>query len=190
MSPMRVKLVLLLGGLAVSGLILVSWTQPWFILSLSSEQQVAVTGDVVAGALAALGLAGLALGAALAIAGPVFRVILGILETLIGGLVLASGIMAASDPVGSSSAAITAATGVSGAESVRGLVTSVESTAWPVIAIVLGAACVLLGVAVAATSHRWPASSRKYQSTRFEEDPAERSSIGDWDSLSEGRDPT
>lgn len=190
MSPGRLKLSLLLGGLAASGLVLVSWTQPWFVLSLTTGQSIEVAGDVVAGGLAALGLAGLALGAALAIAGRVFRVILGLLEVAIGGLVSLSALLAVLDPIGASGSAITTATAVSGGESVRALVESVSSTAWPVIGVVLGVLCMLLGFAVVLTSPRWPVSSRKYQAVRFEQDSDDRSPVGDWDALSEGRDPT
>lgn len=190
MTPGRVKLTVLLAGLAASALVLIAWTQPWFELALSSGQLLSVSGDVVAGGLAALGLAGLALGAALAIAGPVFRVILGALEVAIGALVVVSGFLATLDPVGSSAPAVTEATGVSGDSSILALVSAITSTAWPAVAIALGVVIVLVGVAVIATSRRWPASSRKYQSARFEEASGERSSVGDWDSLSEGRDPT
>lgn len=190
MSPSRLKVSLLLAGLAASGLVLVSWTQPWFLLEVAGGTPVTVTGETAAGALSALALAGLALGAALAIAWPVFRVVLGVLEVSIGGLVILSAVLALTDPVSASNAAITQATGVSGETSVRSLVDSVVVTAWPALTLVLGIVLVALGLLVAATSRRWPASSRKYQAARFENADGERSSVGDWDSLSEGRDPT
>jgi hypothetical protein len=190
MSPARLKFSLLLGGLAASGLVLIAWTQVWFDLVLTSGQDVAVAGEVAAGALTALALAGLALGAALAIAGPVFRVILGVLQISIGGLVVLSATMALTDPVSASSAAVTSGTGVSGDESVRALVASVAASPWPVITLVLGAVLVVLGLLVIVTARRWPASSRKYQTVRLENADGPRSTVGDWDSLSEGRDPT
>ncbi len=190
MSAQRLKVLLLLGGLIASGLVLVGWTQSWFDVELSTGQSLSVTGDVAAGGLAALGLSGLALGAALAIAGPVFRVILGVLEVAIGGLVVLSASLALADPVRASLAAITGATGESGEDSARALVSGIAATPWPALALVLGVLLAALGILVIATSRRWPASSRKYQAVRLEQADGERSSVGDWDALSDGRDPT
>lgn len=190
MTGQRVKLAILLGGLIASGLVLVGWTQSWFALELSSGPSLAVTGDVAAGGLAALALSGLALGAALAIAGPVFRVILGALEVAIGGLVTLSAALAITDPVRASLTAITAATGESGEESARQLVSEVTATPWPALALALGVVLALLGLLVVITSRRWPLSSRKYQAVRLEPAESERSAVGDWDALSDGRDPT
>ena len=47
---------------------------------------------------------------------------------------------------------------------------------------------VLVGILIAATARRWPGSTRRYNAvaiTREDGNP-----IDDWDSLSEGRDPT
>lgn len=190
MSARRLKLVLLLGGIVASGAVLLTWTQAWFQVVLASGGELAVAGEVAAPALAALALSGAALGAALAIAGRIFRVILGVLEVAIGALVIYSALSAMGDPVLAAAASITATTGVSGEESVRALVESVTVTVWPVVALIAGALLAVAGVLVVVTSSRWPSSSRKYQAVRLEPVDGEESSIGDWDSLSEGRDPT
>lgn len=190
MSPRRLKLTSILAAVALSALVLLSWTQQWFGLHLTTGADLSVAGDVAAPALTALALSGFALAAALAIAGVFFRVVLGVLQAAIGGLVVTSSVIALSDPVGASERAVTEATGIGGRNSVGALVDTVGMTPWPVVALVAGVLLVLLGLAIALTARSWPASSRKYQAVRLEQTEGERSSVGDWDALSDGRDPT
>jgi hypothetical protein len=193
-SGRRLKGFGLLGGLVVSGLTLLTWTGQWFSLTLgasgSATTSLDVTGDVAAPGLIALALAGLALVAALAIAGPVFRVVLGVLQALLGFTVAFSSVVALANPVAASSAAVTAATGVSGTASVADLVLSVSQTAWPWIAVVVGAATIGLGVFVIVSSRHWPGSSRRYQPVTVESVEPGANAVSDWDTLSGGTDPT
>ncbi|MHB1171506.1 MAG: Trp biosynthesis-associated membrane protein [Lacisediminihabitans sp.] len=190
----RLKSLSLLGAIALSALTLLAWTQPWFTVLLSgtdvSRQPIVVTGEVAAPGLAALSLAGFALVAALAIAGPFFRVVLGVLQAVIGGCVVLSGGLAVADPANASAAAVTKISGVSGADSVAALVASAGETAWPWIAILLGVVTVLLGAFVVLTGRRWPGSARRYQPVRFEEAETSANPVSDWDRLSGGSDPT
>jgi len=190
----RIKPVSLLAAVAVSGSSLLCWTMNWFTVTLTDHEAAAdaitVTGETAAPALAALGLAGLALVAALAIAGHAFRIILGILQTAIGASVALSAWGAIIDPVGVSAAVITETTGIAGEESVRALVDTVAPTFWPAATLALGLLTVLCGIFIASTSHRWPRAANRFQATRFEETDQPRSSISDWDSLSDGSDPT
>ncbi len=160
-------MLLLLVG---SALALLAATQPWFAIQLTDTANhastITVAGSVAAPALTALALAGLALTAALAIAGPVFRIVLALLGVLLGVSVLVSAITAVSDAVGASSAAITTATGVAGDASVRRLVHSVTIEFWPWLAIVAAVLILLASAAVVVFSRSWPGPSRKYQ-TRF-----------------------
>ena len=77
-----------------AALALLAWSQTWFELgsriaaAQGAGEPIAVAGSVASPALAALGLAGLALVAALAIAGPGIRIVLGVLEVVLGGCVL------------------------------------------------------------------------------------------------------
>lgn len=207
MSARRLKSTILLAGVAANGLILIAWTQQWFTVALALDQAgggpVVVGGDVAAAGLSALALAGLALVGALSIAGPAFRLVLGVLQALIGATVTLSSVLAIADPVSASAAAVTEATGVSGESSVASLVQSASTSAWPYLAAVLGVLGVALGVAIVVTVRRWPQSSRKYQAAQFDPesrsaiDPADRGAqarepdaIADWDALSDGGDPT
>ena len=166
----RVKYSTMLLLLAGSGLALLAATQPWFTIHLTDtanhSSTISVAGSVAAPALTALSLAGLALTAALAIAGPVFRIVLALLGVLLGVSVLISAITAVSDAVRASSSAITTATGVAGDASIRHLVHSVETLFWPWLAVVAGVLIIVAGVAVVVFSRLWPGPSRKYQ-TRF-----------------------
>ena len=188
MTGSRLKLLSLVLVGALAALVLLAWSQPWFTVTLPDET-IAVAGDVAGAGLPPLALASLALVLALAIAGPGFRIILGILETLLGLVVgLVSGI-ALGDPVAASAPAITEATGVSGADSLAALVEGVTTTAWPAVALIGGIMMGLLGIAIAITGGRWPRSGRKYSRSRLES--ADGSSpIDEWDALSEGDDPT
>lgn len=188
-----------------AGLVLLSWSQAWFDLLIEASstggtgEPIAVTGSIASPALAALGLAGLALVAALAIAGPGIRFVLGVLEVLLGGCVLLAASLSLADPIAAVSPAVTDATGVAGAAPTAELVASVTATIWPVLAIVGGALLVLAGLAVLVTGGRWPASSRRYSDSRMAADgtaavaaerPASDRAIDDWDGLSRGDDPT
>lgn len=195
MTASRLRAVLLGATALLAGLVLLAWSQPWFTLSLTSGgdgDTLVVHGDTAASGLVPLALTTLALVAALAIAGPVFRVILGILEALVGACIVAVAIVSLSDPVAASASAVTESTGISGDDSVAALVESVAVTFWPAVAIVFGAAIVLVGAFVAVTAPRWPVSGRKYNRTRAVQADADApaDTIAEWDALSDGDDPT
>jgi len=191
----RLKALTLLAGVAIAGLSMLAWTGSWFAVRLASAQsappagsEVAVTGGTAAPALIALSLAGLAIVAALALAGRAFRAVLAVLHALIGACVLLSAILALADPLKASAPALTKATGIAGTASLRTLVSSVESSPWPWVAIASGVLAVALGILILVTGRRWPASSRRY--TRFAAEDGRHSAVDDWDELSEGIDPT
>lgn len=203
----RMKLPAILASAVGAGLALLSWSQTWFDVQLAdatasgSGEVIAVPGSIASPALAALGLAGLALVAALAIAGPVIRIVLGILEVVLGGAVLLAAGLSIGDPIGAVSPAVTEATGVSGAGPTAELVAASVPTAWPVAAVVGGILLVAAGILVLATGTRWPSSSRRYRSARLVEAEGTASTarrrgaasdraIDDWDELSRGDDPT
>jgi hypothetical protein len=190
-KPRRYKSRIILATTVVAVLTLISSTQTWFSVVLSDGAALEVDGQVGAPALSALALTSLVLVGALSIAGPVFRVVFGVLQVLIGVAIVFSAVLAVTDPVAAAAPAVSVATGVAGTESVRGLVTSIALSPWPWLALVAGALIVLLGAAIVVTGRSWPGSTRKYQTTTRLEDPsAPRSSVDDWDSLSHGDDPT
>lgn len=205
MTAARMKPVVLVVTVIGAGLALLSWSQTWYELRLADAatngEAIAVSGSTASPALAALGLAGLALVAALAIAGPGIRLVLGVLEILLGGCVLLAAGVSLGDPLGAVAPAVTEATGVTGSGPTAELVASATATAWPAAAIAGGALLVLAGLAVLVTGTRWPASSRRYGGARLQdaaeprpggdrERAASDRAIDDWDELSRGDDPT
>jgi hypothetical protein len=167
----RLKGLMILGVLIVSALVFLAWSQSWGTLAVTGDdasgRTLDVPGATAAPALAALGLAGLASAAALAIAGPVIRIVLGVLQVLLGASIVLSGTGPLLDPVSAGAPVVTAATGVAGTESIAAIARSESVTAWPVVALLLGVILAALGIAVAATTTRWPVSGRRYQAVRF-----------------------
>ncbi len=188
------KNISLLGAIVLSGLTLLAWTSQWYTLRLGGSEAghsvLTVTGEAAAPGLVALALAGLALVAALAIAGPVFRAVLGALQVLIGFTIGLSSVIAIANPVAASASVVSAATGVSGGASVAALVVSYSQTVWPWLATVIGLLTMALGIVVLVTSRRWPGSSRRYQPVGFESADPGANAVSDWDTLSGGSDPT
>src|SRR5690606_20170766 len=139
MTPARGRGLLLAITALLAALVFLAWSQPWFSLELtaSSGDPVPreVRGDVAVSALAPLALAVLAIVAALALAGPVFRIVFGVLESLLGACVIAVTAVSLGDPAAASAHAVTDVTGVSGADSVRELISSVAVSVWPTVAI-------------------------------------------------------
>lgn len=210
----RVKLLIIVTVIGASALALLAWTQTWVLADLiiqgTATARIDVTGSTAAPALTALALAGLALAGALTIAGPVIRVVLGVLETLLGVSVFLAALTAVIDPAGASAAAVTAATGIAGHESIHAGVASATLTGWPYLALAAAGIMVVAGIGVLSTQHRWPGPTTRYQAVRLvpastDADAASASdgvapagdsaarrsdSVGDWDDLSRGEDPT
>ncbi|WP_236778788.1 Trp biosynthesis-associated membrane protein [Agromyces seonyuensis] len=193
----RAKSTSIIATLLGAGLGFLAWSQTWFTIELVpgawSETTHAVAGEVASPALAALSLTGLALAAALGIAGPGIRVVLAVLEALLGACMVLASALSLADPLGSVARVVTDATGVAGSGTAE-LVDSLAPTFWPIVGIFAGAVLVAVGVFVLVTSKRWPAASRKYRAVRLEgERPAGNArdrAVDDWDELTRGDDPT
>ncbi|MGY4856953.1 Trp biosynthesis-associated membrane protein [Cryobacterium sp. AP23] len=201
MSSRRIKPLLVLAVILASGIALLAWTQVWVTVRLAADgttQQVLdVTGSIAAPGLTALALAGLALAGALTIAGVVIRIILGLLEMLLGVSVILSAALVVFDPVGASAAAVTTATGIAGSDSTRAAVSQAALTFWPFLALAAGVLMFLVGLLICITAKRWPGPTKRYDTTRFEPvtDAATgqtrpRDAVDDWDGLTRGDDPT
>jgi hypothetical protein len=153
-------------GLAVAGLVMLSWTQTWFTVHLDHSaavvESVAADGATVVPQYTAVAIASLALFLAMTIAGRVVRVVLAVVQVLLGVAVVVTGISALSDPVAAARSAVGSVAGVSDIGAVRQVVTSVDVTIWPAVGIVGGVLAALLGVAVLVVQRSWPGPSRKY----------------------------
>ena len=192
---MRSPKALCLTLVALSGAAtLLAWAMPWFELTLatSAAQQLSVEapGEIAAPALSALGLAGLALTAALGLVGPVMRIVLAIVQIALGTAVTASSALALSNPIAASARIITETTGVAGTSGIAELVSDATPTVWPFVALVVGCVSVLSGVAIIVTARRWPGPTRKYDANPADAGMPADDTVSDWDRLSDGTDPT
>ncbi|RFA21287.1 Trp biosynthesis-associated membrane protein [Subtercola boreus] len=167
----RLKSLTILAVIVWSALVFLSWSQPWFTLHAQGRAgdtvSVTVQGAVAAPALSALALAGLALSAALAIAGRFIRIVLGVLELVLGVSITFSAVAALADPVGAGQSAITTATGVAGTSSISQIATAAGAELWPFLAIVAGVLMALTGILIVLSIARWPESGRKYQPVTY-----------------------
>lgn len=201
MTARRSRPLVVVAGLAVAGIIMLSWTQTWFTVHLHAGA--AVTAKVDADGAAAvpqytaLAIASLALFLAMTIAGRVVRVVLAGVEILLGLGVVVSGIDALHDPVAAAKGAVGEVAGVSDLSAVRRVVSGVDVSAWPAVGIAGGVLAVLLGVVVLFVQRAWPGPSRKYGAATAgaaaqarAAAPVERDAVVDWDDLSAGVDPT
>jgi uncharacterized membrane protein (TIGR02234 family) len=185
----RLRLYTILGIGVLALLTLLTTTQNWWTLHLTGHT-IDVQGTVAAGALSALALCGIALAAALAIAGPVFRLILGLIQLLVAFTIVFSSIVSLASPEQPSAELLTKATGIEGDAALQKLILSVSYTPWGGIAIAVGTLAFLAGIWLLVTFRLWPVASRKYSSARFEEAGGPRDAVVDWDALSSGEDPT
>lgn len=210
MRAARMKAPSIVLTIVGAALVLLSWSQTWFDVRLaadvaSSASQLQVAGDVASPALAAFALAAFALAGALAIAGPVIRLLLGVLDLALAGCIALATSISLGDPGAAASPAVTEVTGVAGAVSTARLIESNSATFWPSISIVgallVGAAAVLVLV----TGSRWNRASSRFRAARFDHvadaptgatsAPTSAEATADhavdaWDELSRGDDPT
>jgi hypothetical protein len=185
----RLRLYTIVAVGVVAGLTLITTTQTWWTVHLATKS-LPLAGTVAAPALTALALCGLVLAAALALAGPVFRLILGLLQLLLAFTIVLTTAISLLRPDQPSESTVQSATGIAGTDSVDALIKSVALTPWGFIAVALGVLAFLVGVWLLVTFRLWPVASRKYQAVRFAAADAPRDAVLDWDALSDGTDPT
>lgn len=210
MNYRKFKSYSLFAAFVLSAIILIGWSQTWFFLEVTfpteNAEGLVVSGQIVAPGLSALGLAGFAITAALALSSVVIRRILGVLLIGLGIAVVLMSISAWSDPVLSAVPQLTALSAISDIETLRTFVISSSATAWPGITAVAGILLVLAGIIIVFTAGKWGTGSRKFdrvdpsssdsaqakprQSAVDDNKDVSSVNIDAWDSLSHGTDPT
>ena len=190
-------------------LVMMSWSQTWSTLSLASgvagDTPVSVTGQTMAPGLSALGLTSLALLAALALAGTIFRFVLGVMQTLLGIVIAVTTVSVLNDPVDAAAPALIHITGVQDVPALREMISQLAITAWPFVSLVVGILTAASGIMILLYSRSWPQSGRKYAAPTTGMDPllaplvnplsegdvdSSHARIDAWDDLSRGGDPT
>lgn len=188
----RVRALALVLPVVAAAAAFLAWSQMWVTVMLADGRTVGATGDAAAPAIPPFALAALALVGTLALAGVVFRVVLGILQSLLGLGIAVSGGLALADPLAAAAGPLTEATGVDGLVGIRPLVEALTTSVWPAVAIAAGGGAVVIGIGIALTASRWPQRTRRYDAVRLAptggSDRVDR--IDAWDALSDGDDPT
>lgn len=193
-SPARAKRLLLAASALVSGAGLLSWSQEWYGFQYRLDAGAAsasASGEVAAPALLTLSLAGLACIAGLALAGPLMRRIIAALQCLLGFTIGVTSIVPILNPVGAVAPVITERTGIEGAASTSALVVpgSMRMSGWPVLALVVAAGFIVIGVLVLRTAATWPGGARRFE-VRTERADGPPGRVAQWDALSGGDDPS
>lgn len=187
-------------SLSVSGFLLagaigiISSTQTWVTVERADAgEAILVPGASALVLLAPLSLAVLALGAALAISGPVFRLVFGVLSgacaVFLGWSTLQLMITV---PESAIAPTVTEVTGLAGTSALSDVVAAVVPSAWPAIALVGWVILLLASALVLTTWRRWKSGGRRYRTNADEpvahDGPVD--AIDSWDELSRGTDPT
>ncbi|WP_427869050.1 Trp biosynthesis-associated membrane protein [Leucobacter luti] len=191
---MRSKLIVVAGIAVAGGVALLAGSQPWVSFMLDGEHALhSATGHDVNPALSPVAIALVAAALALTIAGKVFRAVLGALVALLGAGVVALCFGVINAPLASVSGKITELTGIAGGATVNGVVWS-QLSGWAWATLAAGLVAALLGVAVLVVGRLWAQGGRKYDQAPRDAASTARTGkpdrISDWDSLSDGEDPT
>ncbi|KZE90830.1 Trp biosynthesis-associated membrane protein [Microbacterium sp. TNHR37B] len=184
---------ILVGG----ALALIASTQTWLdvVLRDAAVTPLAVAGAVAVPLLAPLSLAALALGLALTIVGPVLRYVFAVVGAAIGlSLVVSALRIAIAAPLDTVASTVTESTGLSGTDTIAGLVHTVTATPWPAVTAVAALAVIAGSVFTLLTARRWPGAGRRYRTEEARRADVSGSrphdAIDSWDDLSRGDDPT
>lgn len=177
-----------LAGLVSAALLIGSTRTVWARASgadlAGTEQAIDVLGADAAPAAVAVALVAVAAAVATSLSSRWIRLVT-------GPVLIASGVIAASsvigvllDPAAASSAAVSEATGVVGAQS------EASSTPWPLLSLLPALAVTAVGVLVLAVGGRWPTGTRYRRATlTTAADPAQDPAAA-WDALTRGEDPS
>ncbi|MFT6534001.1 MAG: putative membrane protein (TIGR02234 family) [Alpinimonas sp.] len=209
MTGQKVKSRILLLVAICAVLAMVAWSQTWLTLTLSqgigTDAPIPVTGQTMAPGLSALGLTGLALLAALSLAGPVFRIVLGTVQVALGAGIILSALGALNDAIALAAPALIDITGIQDIPALKALVLEQDLSPWPYVSVGIGIVTAIAGILILVTSRLWPRSGRKYAASIPPVDPggaslaaqpmvedvdASHARIDAWDDLSRGSDPT
>jgi hypothetical protein len=187
------------GVAAIGAALLAAGAAPWLTVPVPTaiaDDVAVVVGSAAVPAARAAGLVLLAAGLALALAGRVARVAAAVAIVVVGLLVVVGVAGFLADPTPVAIATVAEVTGV------RVTDVAAQVTAWPAVALGLGAVAAGSGAGVLVTARRWSAGVSRYdrpehrrsegagQSAREGGSAATPDAMADWDALSRGEDPS
>jgi uncharacterized membrane protein (TIGR02234 family) len=177
---------LLLAAAALAGLVaLPTWVRGTGASALEGAVTVQVAGAAAAPQVGGAALVLAAAAGALGLVARAGRVLVAVVAAGAGLLVAGAGVAVLRDPAGAVTGALADATGVPTAA-------STALTPWPAVALVLGAATVLLAAALLRAPGDWTRRSSRHEvpAARPARDGHEPDERDDWDALSRGDDPS
>lgn len=190
----RGRLVSVLGLLIAGAIGIISSTQTWLtVIRADAGEPIPVPGADAVALLAPLSLAVLAVGAAMTLVGRVLRYVFAGLALIAGGLLAwwTAEILFAV-PVAAVAPTVTETTGLAGTATVAEMISSIEPSAWPTLALIGWILQILAAGFALATAHRWKSGGRRFRTDAAEHGDHEGTvdAIDSWDDLSRGTDPT
>lgn len=183
MTPARRKQVGVVVTFAAGAVALLASVLPWVDLVVDGAEPHSFDGTVAATPVAPLGLALLALGAALALTRSVTAMVLAAISALLGVAVGVTGWTRVQDPLAALWAQIAQQTGVTG-PAAQALVDDVTLGSGPWVALIAAVLAIAAAGWVAATARSWPAKRSRYDRSTDAKD------ANPWDVLDAGEDPT
>lgn len=173
--------------------LLAAGTATWLDATLSTGNQVSLSGFETVPALTALTLACLALAAATSLAGRVMSLVLSVLLIALGLCLMLAMVDSLADPVNTLMPAISEQTGIAGSASVSALVVNVDqNTPVVILGYCLSSLITVTGMWMIWSSRSWQ-TSRKYRraiTLAESESAGPIDAMNAWDELSAGDDPT
>lgn len=190
----RGRVVSVIGMLIAGAIGIISSTQTWLtVIRADAGEPILVPGADAMALLAPLSLAVLAVGAALALVGRVLRYLFSGLALFAGGLLAwwTAEIQFAT-PISAVAPTVTESTGLAGSSTVADMISAIEPSAWPTLALIGWTLQILSAVFALATAHRWRSGGRRFRTdaAAHSEHEGPVDAIDSWDDLSRGSDPT
>ena len=194
------KSTLILGLLVLAVLVIFASTRTWVEIALAEGTAtvgtVSVTGQTAGTGVMPMGIALLAVSVTLALAGRVMRAVLAALSVLMGcWIAFTSWVQVGFDRaslVATASTELSQVTGLGASEHLD-VVRTATRTLWPTVSGAAGVVIAGLGIAVFIVGRRWKSGGQRYTSgvqAQPQGPSAAPDRISDWDSLSDGSDPS
>ncbi|MDR6868527.1 putative membrane protein (TIGR02234 family) [Microbacterium resistens] len=183
---LSVLLMVIAGGIGI-----ISSTQTWLTVTRADGgADVPVPGATALPVLAPLSLTALALGAAVALVGPVLRYVFAAIAVAVAvTLGVLTTVAVVQRPISAVAPALTEVTGLAGEKALHGVVGGISATPWPWFALAAWALLLLAGVLVLVTARGWRSGGRRFQTAPTPQNgPVD--AVESWDELSHGTDPT